>query len=233
MNISTYQTLTGIIVPTSETAIVTANITRTRRILESILGFTLDETLVNTNEYIESGITADDCPCPDNINLATLEAADSVVKAYRLFQFNKKDKYFTIDPCSAVHNVKYVYNNVTVRKFESDEWRNDSDRGIIRFLEKVGCCFDCCDDCNYVQLAVDATWLWDDEDNMPADLKYVWCDMIRFYSDSNNVDQVKSESLGTHSYTKTVIPPQDKPENLAILQKYAGPHGTINVMKVL
>ena len=94
MTIERYEELTGITVSTSRQALVTAKIGFSQRILESMLGFSLDGTLYNQNEYTEIGKTQTDCPCPDTD--LTLDTPDAVTFAYRLYEYNINDKYFMI-----------------------------------------------------------------------------------------------------------------------------------------
>lgn len=229
MDITEYETLTGITVPNSQETLITATIAKTQSLLESILGYTLDESKVDVNQYTELGKTPSECPNPCNVDIVNLIAPDAVIYAYRLFDYNKKDKFLAIDPCTLIHKVKLVIGNVTVKTLvEFEDYRIDKKNGLIRYLEKLDCCWcsnlDCCDN---VQLAVDADWVWPDEDDIPIDLQYVWADMITYYSDCSK--DIKSESLGPHSYTKfDNIKPENKSENLLIIKKYSGPNGIIN-----
>ena len=229
MDINEYESLTGITVATSQEALITATITKTQSILESILGYTLDESKVDINQYTELGKTPSECPSTCNINIDSLTPPDAVIYAYRIFDYNRNDKYLAIDPCTEIHRVKLIIGNVTVKTLvEFEDYRIDKKNGVIKYLEKLDCCLcssiDCCDN---VQLAVDAEWVWQDEDDIPLELKYIWTDMISSYSDCG--DNIKSESLGPHSYTKfDNVKPEHKSENLLIIKKYSGPNGIIN-----
>ena len=227
MTLSEYATIVGITVATADETRVTAQITKSQRIIESLLGFTLDTALFDSNEYTEVGKTPSDCPCPD-VDLATLLDPDAVVGAYRLYPYNSSDKYLLIDPASAIHAVKLVRDGITFKTLETKEFRGHLDRGIIKSLEqyKRWCgCFISTFECECTQLAVDATWLWN-TDAIPDDLNQVWVEMITFYADPKN--NIKSETLGPHSYTKIK---ENRPEmlehNLMILKKYQGAKGTI------
>lgn len=223
MTLTEYETITGIDVSASRETFVTAQIGRSQRILEDMLGFTLDPTLYNQNQYTESGKTALDCPCPGSEG--TLEAADAVVFAYRLYQYNPKDAFLSIDPCSTVHAVKLVYNNITYKTLDSDEYRPETLEGMIKYLEQIKCWCSAICLCKYVQLAVDATWLWADG-QIPADLNDVWAEMATFYSDKKK--DLKSETLDTHKWIKAHnTPPEQQPHNVAVINKYAGPLGSI------
>ena len=227
MDITEYELLTGINVPSSQEALITATIAKSQTLLESILGYTLDETKVDVNQYTELGKTASECPNACDINIDSLTAPDSVIYAYRIFDYNRKDKYLAIDPCTEIHKVKLIVGNVTVKTLvEFEDYRIDQKNGLIRYLEKLDCCWcsnlDCCDN---VQLAVDAEWVWQDEDDIPLNLKYLLTDMVTYYGDSSN--NIKSESLGPHSYTKfDNIKPETK--NISIINLYSGPNGTVS-----
>lgn len=228
MDLAKYTELTGIIVSTSQATRVTAQIKRSQKILESMLGFTLDITKVNTNEYIEIGKTKTECPCIESININNLNPADAVIYAYRLFNYNKNDKYFFIDPATAINKIKLVVDGVTVKTLvEFEDYRLDYKQGIVKFIEKITNWCSEYFNCEHVQLAVDANWVWANVANIPDDLNYVWTDMITFYSDSKN--NIKSESLGPHSYTKfdnTLL--ELFKQNLPIIKKYSGPNGSVN-----
>ena len=224
MTISDYELITGLLVPTSREALVTAQIGRTRRILESMLGFTLLDADINDNQYVESGKSSTECPCPSTT--LTLTAADAVVTAYRLYPYYKNDKFLMIDPASAINSVKLVYDDVTYKTLETDEFRPHSQSGFIKYLEQVECWCSCTNcDCKFVQLAVDAVWLWTDA-TLPDGLKDVWADMVTYYS--NQKKDIKSETLGSHSYTKfDGKPPELQGDNFAVILKYSGPLGTV------
>lgn len=225
MDISQYTELTGIEVPTSKKNLVIAQLNRSQRVLENMLGFTLDPDLINENKYVESGKTQTDCPTPDD-NL-TLDAADAVVYAYRQFPYNKKDKYLCIDPASQIHSVKLVKDNVTYKTFETEDFRTVNKNEVIQYLEL---CTDYCECicetiCSCHQLAVDATWLWEDG-CIPEELLYLHADMATYYSD--NKSGLKSETIGPHSYTKfDKGAPETRSENMSVIKKYAGPLGSV------
>lgn len=235
MNLSEYQTLTGITVASGQVAKVTATIARTQSLLETLLGFTLTPADVTENLYNELGKTEQECFCP-SVNLENLQEPDAVVGAYRLFRYNDLDKYFHIDPFSKVHSVKLVFvkqgdepNGVTLKTFDWEQVRIQYGReGFAKYIEHCTDCLCACDCSDCVQLAVDADWLWPED--LPTDLQYVWADMITFYSDDKK-KEIKSESIDTHSYTRfDNTPPELEPNNLAVLRKYAGPYGSANVV---
>lgn len=218
MNITEYQELSGINVASKDVDRVTATISKTQKILEGMLGYSLDTR--DTNEYDEIGKTITECPC--DINLDNLSAPDSVEFAYRLFTYREDDKYLSIDPATVIYAVKLVKDGVTVKTLDSDDYRAHFKNGLIKFIErrKLWCDIEC----EFVQLAVDAEWAFEE---VPDDLSYIWADMITYYSDLNK--DIKSQVLGTHSYTKfDNREPENKSENLSIIKKYAGPNGSLN-----
>lgn len=224
MDLSKYQELTGLTVPSSKTAYVTAQINRATSILEELLGYTLDSTKVDTNLYNEIGKTNIECACPDVD--AELDDPDEVIGAYRLYRYDYREPFLHLDPFSTINAVKLVHDGITVKTFEADDYRIVIGKeGFTKYLEITGDWLGCEYYCNHtVQLAVDAEWLWTDETDIPVNLLYVWADMVKFYSADK--EDVKSESIGPHSYTKADNKPAEtKPRNKSVLVDYAGPYG--------
>lgn len=238
MDLSTYQTLTGTTV--DDSTLYTAQINRTQKILESLLGYTLDSDSVNTNFYNELGRTQLECACPI-VDTDELLDPDDVVTAYRTYKYDPRDKYWHVDPFTKINAVKLVYikqgaspNGVTIKTFDDIEIREDRGRDIwSKYIEwhptTLG--FNCYHD-HFVQLAVDADWEFS---TVPEDLQYVWADMVTYYADKNR--DVKSESILTHSYTRfdnkkngESVKPEMLSANMAIITRYAGPHGTAGKM---
>ena len=218
MNITEYQELSGINVASKDVDRVTATISKTQKILEGMLGYSLDTR--DTNEYNEIGKTITECPF--DINLDNLSAPDSVEFAYRLFTYREDDKYLSIDPATVIYAVKLVKDGVTVKTLDSDDYRAHFKNGLIKFIERRKLWCDV--ECEFVQLAVDAEWAFEE---VPDDLLYIWADMVTYYSDLNK--DIKSQVLGTHSYTKfDNREPENKSESLSIIKKYAGPNGSLN-----
>lgn len=230
MDLAKYQELTGITISAQNETFVTAQISRAQSTLETMLGFTLCPDNVEDNLYDELGKTQQSCLCPSDIDIANLEDADDVEGAYRLYRYNPNDKYFHVDPFSIVYKVKLVHilpgeeQGVTIKTFDDEDLRVHYGRGDwSKFIEhcKECLCFCDCKDC--IQLAVDADWLW--TDCPPTDLLYVWADMVTYQVDCKK--DIKSESIQGHSYTKfDRVLPETVPQNYAIIQRYAGPHGS-------
>jgi hypothetical protein len=218
MDIQQYIELTGNSV-TSETKVI-SQIERTQAVLEDMLGYTLDPDEVDTNEYTETGKTTSDCPCGE---VGDLSDPDAVVGSYRLYTYNYNDKYLYIDPATAVHKVKLVKDGVTFKTLDATDYRLNHRRGLVQFMEQCDTwCnryFDCETSCECVQLAVDADYV------IPEDVLYLWAEMIEYYSDFNR--DIKSQTLGPHSWTRNTEPPELKEHNKMNLMRYAGPNGTL------
>ncbi len=227
MDLDKYQELAGVTVAEARQVLVTATIGRTQSILESMLGFTLTPEDVSDNQYAELGKTATDCPCPDTVDVDDLLDADAVDFAYRLFNYNIKDKLLSIDPCTDVEAVKLVKDGITFYTLDSDDYIVHYKNGIAKYIELCDRCFSCAVSCECTQMAVDATWVWDDADDIPNDLLYVWSDMVTYYSDPKL--GVRKETLGPHSYTiDEVEVPEAIKTNLAVIKKYSGPNGSLH-----
>jgi hypothetical protein len=237
MTLGEYETITGTTVPAGDVDRVTAQIARTQRILETMLGYTLDSTLVDENQYDEIGKTATDCPCPD-VDIEDLDPADAVVGSYRLYSYNRHDSFLAIDPATAIYAVKLVKDGITFKTLDTDEYRANLKHGFIKYLQRCEECnwCTCTTECYCVQLAVDGTWLWGEDDTIPSDLLDVWASFVTYYSDAKK--DIQSERLGSHSYSKfydnskNQPMPLGKPEidqyNLSVLTKYAGPLGSLH-----
>lgn len=234
MNLEKYEELTGITVPESEEAAYEAQIRRTQRMLETMLGFTLDPSKTNTNFYNELGKSKSDCFCPD-VDTSNLLPPDPVIGAYRLFRYNKHDRYFFVDPFTNIHSVKLVFikegsvdTDITIKTFDEDEIRAQIGRdGIGKYIQHCETCLCSCECNDCVQLAVDADWLF--QDDIPEDLLYVWADMITYQVDCKK--DIKSEAITGHSYTKfDRVAPETEPQNLAVIKRYAGPYGSVMVL---
>lgn len=230
MTLDEYEELTGTSVASSQRRAFSAQLVRTQRRLEHLLGFTLDPDQVTENLYTETGKTQSESVCSD-IDDADLLPADAVVGAYRIFPYNADDRFLHVDPFSTVHAVKLISGDVTVRTFDSDEYvAQRKQGGWGKYLAVPGHWWLCRCQRNCVQLAVDADWLWDkdgDHDGLPEDLLDVWADMASSHADDKR--NIKSESIGAHSYTKFDSKPPEK-ENASILKKYAGPNGAVSRM---
>lgn len=234
MNLAKYTELTGITVAAGDQVLVTAQINRTKAMLETMLGFTLSSSKVTENLYNELGKTQLECACPV-INTDDLLDPDDIEGAYRMYSYNPNDIYFHVDPFITLHKVKLVFvrqgeddQGITLKTFDSDQIRVDLGReGLSKYIEHCRDCLCSCGCTDCVQLAVDADWMF--EDCLPKDLQYVWADMITYNVDCKK--DVKSETITTHAYTKfDRVLPEMMPQNFAVIQRYAGPYGSVTRM---
>lgn len=205
--------------------------------LEVMLGFPLSPDNVNTNLYNELGKTKTECSCL-NVDTEDLDDPDDVITGYRLYNFNELDRYFHIDPCKSINKVKLVFlkqgagnNGITIRTLDTDDLRLEAGKdGIVKYLENIPeFMFPCVCNNYYVQLAIDADWLWDTtNDEIPADLQYVWTDMVDYYSQGDR-RFLQQEAITSHEYRQYKREaPETEANNLAILKKYAGPYGSLS-----
>lgn len=230
MNLAKYQELTGITVPSSQQAQVTAQIKRTRIALENMLGYSLESKKASENQYEELGKTQSECGC-DDINIDNLNDPDEVQGAYRLFSYNENDLYLPVDPFTTLYKVKLVVirpgedQGVTVKTFDDENLRVVMKNGFAKYIEVCKDCFCTCSCQDCVQLAVDADWMF--EDCLPLELQYLWADMVTYESDQKK--DLKSETLGSHSYTRfDRLNPAELSSSMKVLQKYAGPNGSLD-----
>lgn len=234
MNLEKYEKLTGIIIPEDKRAYYEAQIKRVQTKLETLLGYTLEPQHI----YIELGKAQQECICPDIPQSAKLLPADPVRGIIKVFPYSYKDKFLHIDPFKDVYKVKLVkvdenHQFVTVKTFEHFA-KQYMQQGIGNHIEKCQTCFcDCeCKDC--VQLAVDADWIdfTEEDDDIPDDLWYLWCDMIDYYADPDR--DIKSESVDGHSWSRGDIQaPWEREDVKLLLKRYAGPFGAITRMPTL
>lgn len=193
---------------------INAAIVKTQAMLEELLGFTLTTSDVNDNEY------------PDLVP----------TRAYRILPINKKDEAHRIDPCTEIYHIYLLLEDGTTELVNPDYYQAIADRGVISYISfntglwngsTITLPCNCVLYCNHVSLLVDANWLWQSANDVPAGFYLVWADMITFYA--NPKEDIKSETLGSHSYTKfdrsDDLPEQD-PFNASIIRRYAGPRGS-------
>lgn len=233
MNLEKYEALTGVIIPVSKRAYYTAQIKRVQAKLETLLGYALEPQ----NLYIELGKSQRECVCPDVPETSSLLPPDGVRGIIKVFPYNYKDKFLHIDPFYDVYAVKLgkVLENrqfVTYKTFESFT-KQYMQSGIGNHIEKCDTCFCDCDCKDCVQLIVDADWIdVTDEEQLPDDLLYLFCDMVDFYADKSR--NIKSESVDGHSWSVgEVTAPEETKAALLLLKRYAGPYGSIIQMPTI
>lgn len=227
MNLEKYQQLTGIIIPEEKRVYYEALLKRVRAKLETLLGYTLEPQ----NLYIELGKTKMECICPDIPQSSDLLPPDAVRGTLKVFPYNSKDKFLHTDPFYEVYNVKLgkVLDNgqiITYKTFENFTALYMQNK-IGNHIEKCETCFCNCDCKDCVQLIVDADWVdFTEDEPLPDDLLYLWCDMVDFYGDQYR--NIKSESVDGHSWSKGEIKaPEEEKTALLLLRRYAGPFGSI------
>lgn len=230
MDLKKYEELTGIVIPPNRESYYTAQIKRVQVKLETLLGF----TLIPKHIYTELGKSQVECVCPDIPQTESLLPPDEVKGVIRVFPYNYKDKFLPIDPFRDVYNVKLgkVLDDKTFITYKTFEHFTEQymSQGIGKYIEKCQTCFcDCeCKDC--IQLIVDAKWVA--LPDLPDDLMYLWADMVTYYADPTK--DIKSESVDGHSWSKgDITSPEDAKEAILLLQRYAGPYGSVTRMPVI
>src|SRR5664279_2768977 len=237
MDLTDFEELTGTTVTDSRRARVAANIERCRAKLETKLGYPLDPDKVTQNLYTETGKLPGDGFFAWNFDTITLDTPDPVVGAYRIFNFNQLDHSLHIDPFSAIHAVKLVRGSVTLWTLDADDFTTHAENGgLTRYIELVWPIWRARPLWNtpsvygldpHVQLAVDADWLWpqntEGDQDIPSDLLYVWADMVEYYANQKRL--VKSETVGSHSYSKDISAPEDLDGAVTTIGNYAGGNG--------
>lgn len=234
MDLSKYESLTGVTVPDSRVVYMTAQLKRAQTKLEAMLGFTLDPTKVKTNIYKELGKTTIETACPD-VDTQSLDPADAVIGAYRLYEYNELDRFFQLDPFKEIHKMKLVFlrqgdapNGITTVTFDDDHVKQQmTNDGFGKYVERTWNRWQGlrCPYGSYM-LAVDADWLWDGtDDQVPDDLLYVAADMTDYYSDPKRF--LQQEKITSHEYRQFErTAPELQPENVSIIKRYAGPYGS-------
>ena len=218
----------GITIPDSKRAYYEAQIKRIQSRLETLLGFTLKASHI----YDELGKSQVECVCPDIPESSSLLPPDEVKGIIKIFPYNYKDKFLHVDPFYHVYNVKLgkVLEDktfITYKTFDNFTTQYMS-QGIGKYIELCPTCFCDCDCKDCVQLIVDADWIdfTETESDIPDDLLYLWCDMVNYYADPDK--DIKSESVDGHSWSKgDITAPEETLNSKLLLQKYAGPYGSI------
>ena len=234
MDLDKYEELMGITIPESKRTYFEAQIKRVQSKLETILGYTLKAKHL----YKELGKTQLECICPNIPESSSLLPPDEVKGIIKVFPYNYKDKFLHIDPFYDVYNVKLgkVLDDKSFITYKTFEYftKQFMQQGIGNHIERcVNCLCDCdCKDC--VQLIVDANWIdfTDEESDIPDDLLYLWCDMVNYYADPTK--DIKSESVDGHSWSRgDITAPEETLEGKLLLQRYAGPYGSITRMPTI
>lgn len=231
MDIRKYTELTGISVPTSQEAKIKAAIRRTRSQLETMLGYSLKPK----NFYTETGKVRYEGFIPVD-DFGNLLPADEEQGVYKLFPYNEKDRFFHIDPFKNIYHVKLVVPRndgefVTITDLDNVVAKYDQG-GIGKYIERHWDWFTWqwyrtwavrwAAQADGLQLAVDGDWV----DCYPDDILYLWADMVEHQS--NPSSNIKSESVDGHSWSfADTSSPLAKTDNIQLLRRYAGPHGSV------
>lgn len=248
MDLAKYTELTGIAVADGDKARYNAVIRRANALLESALGYSLSSSKNLDKEELGKVQFQGAYPFYPYypVDQTELLPADEVDGRYRLFQYNDKDLYIKTDPARNVYHVKLVKahnDDEFVTIMDLIDFTSKNSRKFGKFIQKSASWFNWhwyswliqqMGNGSGLLVAVDADWL--DCNNMPEDLKYLWVDMVTYYSsDTVSVTgNIKSEAVNGHSYTlsnagggKGVdLSPEQSDAGLKILALYAGPNGT-------
>lgn len=193
--------------------------------IEKAVGYPLDPSDWE-NMYLEIGKTRDDCACPDvDAELDDPDDFDAEEDhPYRLFNWYSSDRFIPIDPATAIDTVKLVRDGITYKTFEADEFRVQWVNGnpkYTKYLRLTEHCWNSLPECwrdMDVQVAVQATWM-----DLQAELADLSTLMTAW--DENDKQNIQSESLGSHSYSK-FSDGNPATVHATTLQKWAGPNGS-------
>lgn len=246
MDLAKYQELTGTTVATGDVARYTAVIRRANGLLESALGYSLSAQKNLDKQELGKVQFNGAYPYYPTSEAVLLPADTNVEGAYRMFNYNDSDLYLMTDPFRNVYHVKLVQartDDEFVTIWDLNDFTVKNSRKFGKFIQRQTTWFNWkwygflvsqLGNGTGLLLAVDGDWL--DCNNMPDDLKYLWADMVTYYSsDSISVTgNIKSESVNGHSYTLSNagggrgvdLSPEQSDAGLRILKQYAGPNGT-------
>lgn len=247
MEQSTFTNLTGITLSSSQQSRFTSVSDLAAERLEELLGWPLDPCDWD-DQYIEIGKTRSEWWSYPDVDTSDLDAPDEVEGATRLYTWNPNDPYLFIDPAVTIHAVKVVKNGVTYKTFDPNDYSLRLVNGRETFGKYIQFSDALCGwwgpiwdrdpivsllasqrraDGDYVQIAVDADWAFDE---LPGALKDAWAGFVNYRFDLKR--DVKSESMLSHSYTKaTHVDPEVT--YASVLKKYVGPKGTAHDPLVL
>lgn len=242
MDLAKYTELTGITVRPSREAKVTAMIRRTKAQLETLLGY----TLTPENLYTEIGKVQFEGYLPMIGQTDNFLPADEQEGIYKLFPYNEKDNFIHVDPFTNIYHVKLVkpLNDgkfVTVSDLDNVVAKYEQNN-VGRFIERYWEWFTWAWYRTYLlsftsqsdaglMIAVDADWV----DEYPADIMYIWADMVTYYSDDgvSVTGNIKSESTDGHSWSRQAtgqgvdVAPHEQLSAKGVLARYVGPYGAI------
>lgn len=186
--------------------------------LEQLLGWPLDSW---DDQYLEIGKTREQS-CPDvDTDITDLDPPDDVVGSTRLYTWHPEEPFLGFDPATAVHAIKLVKDGITYKTYEPDEFRIHWENGPESWtryahLKRPTWCG--CRSHGSFQVAVDADWL----EELPQPVINALVILIKEALDPKA--EVRSESRGTHSYTKYDREPNEQ-RFAQVIRNYAGPKG--------
>jgi len=224
MDLTRYEQLTGKTVPEAQQPRYNAIIAMVQSKLETLLGWSFTPQVL----YQEKGISKQGCVCPDIPE--SLDPADEVQGIIKVFPYNAKDKFLLTDPFTEVYKVKLgrVLNHrefITYKTFDFVTKQYFSQE-FGKYIEKCATCACECDCKDCITLIVDGDWI--NQDNLPLDLAYLFCEMVDYYVAPDK--DIQSESVDGHSWSRTkesTVVYEDRDIVKKLLAKYAGPYGAI------
>lgn len=168
--------------------------------------------------YVEAMIAKAKLQIEDKIGYSLDSTSSSSTRKY---PYNQNDTYLVIDPCTNITSATLYNDSELIHTFTTDEYREVYQGACITALHLKSSCALLCT--TTVELRVTATWQFA---TVPADLNMVWADLVTYLIDPAN--NIKSQSLGTHSYTKgSTKSTIESDYSVSVLTKYAGPLGSI------
>lgn len=245
MTIAEYQTLTGITVPTADTARVTAAIRKAEVKLGNLLGYSLSKqkSWSELGKVQYNGLVPFPSLPVSEETLNNLSASDEQTGDIQLFNFDELDKHIRINPAKEVYRAKIVLpvnrdEFITIYELDNATPYLNSSR-LVTALTRYTTWYTWTwwnsllrGERQNLMIAVDADFVDICDANKYADLTDLLCDMVTYYSDPNYsiMGNIRSESIDSHSYSRASTgsnPDSAAPEgqltSKRIIEKYAGP----------
>lgn len=214
MTIDQFSELTGITVSISDVPKYTASILSTRLLLEQLLGYTLDESKVDENEWVGHTPTF----------------------AYRVFNCDRADDSIWVDPFNTLHKVYAIYSNNESEILNDSQIEYYLSNGWTRYVGLHNCfkmITNCL--CSPVKIAVDADWIG--KDCFPDEIMLTWATLASEFADESR--NIRSETIGSHRYERFGSDSEASQREMAVINKYrqrlvrfAGPRGLLITMPV-
>ncbi len=237
--IEKYQEYTGKTLTEPEVASFTAWAKRGVSILESKLGWSLNEP----RQIDVLGKSKSGCIC-QKIDLSKLDPAPTPVGEYRLYQADAIQPFVATDPFKTIDAVyackvmpggnDFTPQVVILKELENwaPKFASEKYGKFIQNCPDYGLCGQSCEpDCSAcISFLVDASWMYFED--LPTELMYLLFDYMDWMHDGGYATAaIASESVDGHSITyvgaqrgKT---PFDDDINIKVIAKYAGPYGNV------